>query len=72
MVNETDNMPSRAGEAFRNNPDRFFHVMTQGWFIFTREGILGPFVDQQKAKGYLSNHIKDLRSDQDPSSSWRL
>jgi len=72
MNNTTDKLPQRAGETHRSNPDRYFHVMTQGWFVFTREGIRGPFVDQQKAKGYLASHINDAQSDVDPSASWRL
>jgi hypothetical protein len=63
---------TRVGEQFRSNPDRFFHVLTQGWYVFTREGIRGPFVDRHRANGYLKGHITDLNTDQDPSASWRL
>ena len=62
----------RTGEQYRSNPDRYFHVLTQGWYVFTREGIRGPFVDRNRANNYLKNHISDLKSEDDPSSSWRL
>ena len=72
MNNGTEHLPNRAGEQFRSNPERFFHVMTEGWFVFTREGIQGPFVDKDRARGYLKLHIEDLKSNEDPSASWRL
>lgn len=62
----------RVGEQHRSNPDRFFHVLTQGWYVFTREGIRGPFVDRHRANSYLKTHITDLHTDEDPSTSWRL
>ena len=64
-------LPPRAGQQFRNNPERYFHVMAEGWFIFTREGIQGPFVDKDRAKGFLESHLSDLDG-HDPSDSWRL
>lgn len=72
MNNGHEQLPTRAGEQFRSNPERYFHVMTEGWFVFTREGIQGPFIDKERAKGYLKIHLEDLQDDSDPSSSWRL
>jgi len=72
MTNQQDNLESRAGERNRSNPERYFHVMTQGWFVFTREGIRGPFIDMPKAKSYLELHLKDLQAEHDPSEVWRL
>ncbi len=62
----------RTGEEYRSNPDRFFHVMTEGWYVFTREGIRGPFVDRGRAMNYLQTHISDTTNEKDPSASWRL
>ena len=62
----------RSGEQYRSNPDRFFHVLTQGWYVFTREGIRGPFIDRNRANTYLKTHITDLKNENDPSTSWRL
>lgn len=72
MTNQQNYLPPRAGEQYRSNPERYFHVMTQGWFVFTREGIRGPFIDMPKARVYLETYIKDLKPDIDPSTSWRL
>ena len=45
------NTPSpRAGKEHRVNTERYFHVMGQGWFVLTREGIDGPHVDRNKAQ----------------------
>ena len=38
--------PPRAGKDHRINQDRFFHVMGQGWYVLTREGVDGPYVDK--------------------------
>lgn len=72
MNNGHEQLPTRAGEQFRSNPERYFHVMTEGWFVFTREGIQGPFIDKERAKYYLETHLEDLQADTDPSASWRL
>lgn len=62
----------RAGKSFRNNPDRFFHVMAEGWFILTREGERGPFTERKHAQNYLDNHLIEIKGDEDPSTGWRL
>ncbi len=41
---------SRSGKEHRVNTERYFHVMGQGWFVLTREGVNGPHVDRNKAK----------------------
>ena len=38
--------PPRAGKDHRINQDRFFHVMGQGWYVLTREGVDGPYMDK--------------------------
>jgi hypothetical protein len=63
---------SRAGKNHRMNHDRYFHVMAQGWFMYTREGIQGPFIDREHAQNYLSKMLEDRKGEQDPSASWRL
>lgn len=63
---------NRAGEQFRSNPDRYYHVMTEGWYIFTREGIRGPFYDKSIAANFLQQHIQGAHEEPDPSNSWRL
>lgn len=63
---------ARAGERYRSNPDRFFHVMTEGWYIFTREGVRGPFYDKPRAAFYLQQHIQGSYDEADPSATWRL
>jgi hypothetical protein len=62
----------RAGRQYRSNPDRYFHVMTEGWYIFTREGVRGPFYDKSRAAFYLQQHIQSSHDQPDPSSTWRL
>jgi len=62
----------RSGKQFRSNPDRYFHVMAEGWYIFTREGVRGPFYDKSNATNFLSQHISGNQEPPDPTASWRL
>lgn len=62
----------RAGKQYRSNPDRYFHIMTEGWYIFTREGVKGPFFDKSRAAFYLQQHILRPEEQSDPSAGWRL
>jgi len=72
-MNRLDSQIERAGKQYRSNPDRYFHVMTEGWYIFTREGVRGPFHDKPRASYYLQQHIQGAQLDHmDPSDSWRL
>ena len=63
---------SRAGKNHRSNQDRYFHVMSQGWFMYTREGIQGPFFDRQQAQHHLWKMLDELKGEKDPSAGWRL
>ena len=60
----------RAGEQNRSNIDRFFHVMSQGWYVHTREGIRGPFFDRHRAETFILELGK--KQTDDPNNSWRL
>ena len=40
----------RAGKQHRVNTERYFHVMGQGWYVLTREGVGGPFIERNEAK----------------------
>lgn len=56
----------------RSNPDRYYHIMAEGWYIFTREGIKGPFYDKSRAALFLQQHIHGPEELPDPSAAWRL
>ena len=45
--------PPRAGKDHRVNQDRYFHVMGQGWYILTREGVDGPYVDKKQVSDFI-------------------
>ncbi|VAW95869.1 hypothetical protein MNBD_GAMMA22-1887 [hydrothermal vent metagenome] len=66
----------RTGSSDRINPDRFFHVMNQGWYVFTREGIYGPYDKRNDAESYLTSVIDtdSIQSDKnhDNNDSWRM
>ena len=66
------NQSKRTGEQDRTNPERFFHIMNNGWFVYTREGIKGPFIDKSRAGSFLEQFLGDIKGDIDPSNSWRL
>ena len=44
-----DSSLSRAGKEHRVNTERYFHVMGQGWYVFTREGVGGPYIERNQA-----------------------
>lgn len=47
----------RSGRHDRVNSDRYFHVMGQGWYALTREGMGGPFVDKSSAEQFVRKVI---------------
>ena len=47
----------RSGVEHRVNPDRYFHVMGQGWYALTREGLSGPFTEKAQAVNYVNKLI---------------
>ena len=69
---DSESPKDRAGKQYRSNPERYFHIMAEGWYIFTREGVKGPFYDKSRAAFYLIQHIQTSAEQQDPSSAWRL
>jgi hypothetical protein len=44
----------RAGEEYRANRERLFHVDRVGWYIHTREGLRGPFADKDGAESHVA------------------
>ena len=70
----------RAGPEFRLNASRYFHVMGEGWYLHTREGVEGPFLQRADAQRWLENKVLTLtdrvrdkarRIDSDPWSQSR-
>lgn len=61
----------RSGRHDRINNDRYFHVMNQGWYALTREGIQGPFIDKQNAEKFVAEHVigarREASRDTDPA-----
>ncbi len=65
----------RTGSTNRINPDRFFHVMNQGWYIYTREGVQGPYDKRYDAETYLLSVVQEKllnNNSQDSNDSWRM
>lgn len=72
----------RAGPEYRVNSERFFHIMGQGWFLYTRRGseqpadeqsqerIVGPFTTKEETETYLINYLANMERYAD-SESWR-
>lgn len=44
----------RAGEEYRANTERLFHVNSVGWYIHTREGLCGPFINRDSAEIHVA------------------
>ncbi len=59
----------RRGKKHRVNPDRFFHIMNEGWFVYLRQekeqlkccqqnnGVAGPFETRPLANTYLQRVV---------------
>lgn len=60
-----DNSP-RAGKNHRINQNRSFHVMGQGWFVLTREGVDGPYVDKNKMDDRIRKFTDTEKSETPP------
>ncbi len=45
----------RAGEEFRTNTERLFHVDNAGWYVHTREGLCGPFNNKDGAENHIAH-----------------
>lgn len=49
--------PERAGKEHRVNTERYFHVMGQGWYVLTREGVGGPYTERSEVKTVINRLI---------------
>lgn len=47
----------RAGKEHRVNTERYFHVMGQGWYVLTREGVDGPYVERNEVKSVIKQIV---------------
>lgn len=65
-----DNFSTRNGENHRTNTNRYFHVMSQGWYAYTREGVRGPFIDKSRAECFITQLMEQYKTAAE--SSWRL
>jgi len=62
---------TRTGKQDRQNMDRFFHIMNEGWYLYMRRdaglsaykqyqnGIAGPFASKAMAAEFLQDLIED-------------
>jgi len=63
----------RTGSTNRINPERYFHVMNQGWYVFMREGVQGPYDHRNDAETYLTSIITTTSIiSNDENDSWRM
>jgi len=51
----------------RISPNRYFYVMGEGWYVFTREGISGPYVEKDNAIDFVETVLTGSRSFEQPS-----
>lgn len=61
----------RAGKEYRINPDRYFHIMDKGWYVYTREGVQGPYDIRNDAELVLKSMF-DCEINTDTNNEWRL
>ena len=61
---------TRAGERFRINTERYFYVMSQGWYLHTRDGVDGPYNTREDVEQHLSGVVSNKT--ELPCESWRF
>jgi hypothetical protein len=61
--------PPRAGKDHRINQDRFFHVMGQGWYVLTREGVDGPYMDKHQVNDRIQKYTQPEQAKADAETS---
>ncbi|UCE88941.1 MAG: hypothetical protein JSW10_11620 [Pseudomonadota bacterium] len=72
LLDPIENHEPRAGKQYRTNQDRYFHVMGEGWYVNTRDCVVGPFLDKAEAAEQLDGLMKPVAvQPEDPSDSWR-
>ena len=49
--------PTRAGKEHRVNTERYFHVMGQGWYVLTREGVGGPYAERNEVNSVIQQLV---------------
>ena len=70
-INNPFGSGNRSGKEHRSNPERYFHVMGQGWFILTREGVNGPYNNRRDAELVVRALCGSSRTSAVAESSWR-
>jgi hypothetical protein len=60
------NYKHRKREA-RISPNRYFYVLGEGWYVFTREGISGPYIEKDAAIDFVETVLTGDRSFETPS-----
>lgn len=38
--------------------NRIFHIVNHGWYVESREGSLGPYLNYQEARRSLQHHLR--------------
>ena len=72
LLDPIDYHEPRAGKQFRTNQDRYFHVMGEGWYVNTRDCVVGPFLDKAAAAEQVAGLVKPAPAQyEDPSDAWR-
>ncbi|KPK37945.1 MAG: hypothetical protein AMJ69_09855 [Gammaproteobacteria bacterium SG8_47] len=61
----------RMGRKARSRACRYFHVMGEGCFVETREGLKGPFRDKHAAREYLELRLRDRPEALESFHPWR-
>lgn len=51
----------------RISPNRYFYVLGEGWYVFTREGVSGPYIEKDKAIDFVETVLTGNRSFEPPT-----
>lgn len=73
LLDPIENHEPRAGKQYRIHQDRYFHVMGEGWYVNTRDCVVGPFLDKADAEQQVASLIRPeaVRQAEDTTEAWR-
>ena len=60
-------MARRASKESRISDSRYFYVMGEGWYVLTREGESGPYLNKNKAEEFVNVVLTGIQYNDLPS-----
>ena len=60
-------MSRQGSKEVRISENRYFYVMGEGWYVLTREGVSGPYLEKNEAIDFVQTVLTGSKSSDFPS-----